>query len=74
MRLTLVQLAAFADKWRNMKLTDADLQALENQLMQNPAAGDVVPSTGGLRKLRFAPPSCVPGNEAVPASITLTSF
>jgi hypothetical protein len=27
--------------------------ALQNQLMKNPAAGDLIPDTGGLRKLRF---------------------
>lgn len=34
-----------------------DLQALERILIANPDAGDVIPGTGGLRKLRFAPPS-----------------
>jgi hypothetical protein len=57
MKLTLVQLPLFSDKWRRMKLGDEDLQALEYLLIQNPAAGAVVPGTGGLRKLRFAPPS-----------------
>jgi hypothetical protein len=57
MRLTLVQLATFVDKWRKMKLTDEDLQALEGLLIENPMAGSVVPGAGGLRKMRFAPPS-----------------
>ena len=33
------------------------MQALEQMLMQNPDAGAVMPGTGGLRKVRFAPPS-----------------
>jgi hypothetical protein len=57
MRLTLIQLPAFAAKWARFKLTDEDLQALEVLLLADPDAGDVIPGTGGLRKLRFAPPS-----------------
>lgn len=38
-------------------LTDADLQALETLIMQRPDAGAVMQGTGGLRKIRFAPPS-----------------
>lgn len=40
-----------------MKLTDADLIALEEQLKKNVLGGKVVPGTDGLRKIRFAPPS-----------------
>ena len=57
MRLTLIQLSTFAEKWSRMGLTDEDLQALESMLIQNPDSGQVIPGTGGLRKLRFAPPS-----------------
>ena len=35
-------------------LTEEQLRALENQLLQNPEAGPVIPGTGGVRKLRFA--------------------
>ena len=57
MRLTLVQLPAFAAKWRRLGLTDEDLQALEGLLVEDATSGAVIPGTGGLRKLRFAPPS-----------------
>ena len=57
MRLTLIQLSTFAAKWSNLGLTDEDLQSLEGLLIANPEAGAVVPGTGGLRKIRFAPPS-----------------
>jgi hypothetical protein len=57
MRLTLVQLSAFVAKWKRLGLTDEDLQALEGTLVENPASGALIPGTGGLRKLRFAPPS-----------------
>lgn len=57
MRLTLIQLSAFVAKWSKLGLTDEDLQALEGMLIADPEAGDLIPDTGGLRKLRFAPPS-----------------
>ena len=57
MRLTFVQIGVFVLQWKRMKLTDEDLQALEEQIAQNPNAGAVMTGTGGLRKLRFAPPS-----------------
>ena len=40
-----------------MGLADEDLQALEQQIMRNPESGAVMAGTGGLRKIRFAPPS-----------------
>lgn len=55
MRLTLIQLSSFVAKWSALKLTDQDLQSLESLLIADPEAGDVIPGTGGLRKLRFAP-------------------
>ena len=57
MRLTLIQLSPFVAKWAKLGLGDEDLQALECLLISNPQGGAVVPGTGGLRKLRFAPPS-----------------
>jgi hypothetical protein len=57
MQLTFVQLSRFALRWAQFKLNDEDLQALERILLRNPNAGTVVGGTGGLRKVRFAPPS-----------------
>jgi len=57
MQSTFVQLSRFAARWKQLKLTDEDLQALEQILLRDPEAGDVVAGTGGLRKVRFAPPS-----------------
>jgi hypothetical protein len=56
-KLTLIQLSTFAAKWSKLRLTDEDLRALECELLADPGAGDVIAGTGGLRKLRFAPPS-----------------
>lgn len=57
MRYTIIQLETFVSRWRDLKLRDEDLIALEEQLSQNPEAGAIIPGTGGVRKLRFAPPS-----------------
>ena len=55
--MIFVQLSAFRAKWLNLRLSDDDLRALEGRLIADPEAGDVIPGTGGLRKLRFAPPT-----------------
>jgi hypothetical protein len=55
--LTFIQLAPFAAKWKRLRLTDEDLVALETMLLDDPNAGAVMQGTGGLRKVRFAPPS-----------------
>lgn len=57
MKLTFVQTGAFASDWARLRLNDGDLQLLESMLLTNPKAGAVVAGTGGLRKVRFAPPS-----------------
>jgi hypothetical protein len=57
MQLTFVQLSRFTTRWQQLRLADEDLQALEVMLLRNPTAGAVVAGTGGLRKVRFAPPS-----------------
>jgi hypothetical protein len=57
MQLTFVQLSRFAARWAKLRLNDDDLRALEQMLLRNPDAGAVVAGTGGLRKVRFAPPS-----------------
>ena len=57
MRLSLVQLSSFVSDWRRLRLNDDDLRALETIILAEPGAGNVIPNTGGLRKLRFAPPS-----------------
>ena len=39
--------------WVRLGLTDDDLRDLQNLLMINPAAGDIIQGTGGARKIRF---------------------
>jgi hypothetical protein len=63
MRLTFIQLAAFVADWRELRLTDDDLRALEIELLVRPESGRVIPGAGGLRKTRFAPPSLRTGKR-----------
>jgi len=37
-------------------LSDKEYGALQNELATNPKAGDVIPGTGGLRKIRYRCP------------------
>ncbi len=53
MKAVFIELPAF-ERHRSDYLDDEALLALQNLLMKNPAAGDLIPETGGLRKLRFA--------------------
>jgi hypothetical protein len=53
MTAVFVELPAFA-RYRSGYLTDAQFSGLQALLMANPGAGDVIPDSGGLRKLRLA--------------------
>jgi hypothetical protein len=54
---TLIYLAPFVSRWRSERLSDDELQALEAEIMRDPSGAPVMRGTGGLRKIRFAPPS-----------------
>src|SRR5438477_11253839 len=54
---TIIQLLGFTHLWNAHRLTDDDLAALEAEIMENPGGPPVMRGTGGLRKIRFAPPS-----------------
>src|SRR5688500_11732265 len=56
-RMVLTQTSGFAADWRRLGLGDEDLRALESAVMQRPERGSVMRGSGGLRKVRFAPPS-----------------
>jgi hypothetical protein len=53
MRAVFVELPAF-ERNRAEYLDDRSFRQLQDQLMKDPHAGDVIPDAGGLRKLRFA--------------------
>lgn len=54
--VNFIELKPFTRKWAELGLTDDDLEALQVVLMAEPKVGAVVKGTGGLRKMRFAPP------------------
>ena len=49
-----VELPSLRAEWKSMGLTEEDLLRLEEELLENPAAGKVMQGTGGVRKMRFA--------------------
>jgi hypothetical protein len=52
MQATFVELPSF-EKYRSDYLTDDEYRLLQEEMLRNPEAGDVIKGTGGLRKLRF---------------------
>lgn len=55
MKALFVELPAFA-RYRAAYLGDADYRGLQEHMLKNPEAGDVIEGTGGLRKLRYGDP------------------
>ena len=53
--LSFVQLRPFLANWKALGLDDDELRGLETSIMTGPRIGAVIPGTGGVRKLRFAP-------------------
>ena len=53
MKAVFVELPAF-ERYRADYLDDTAFAALEQALMKDPEAGEVIEGTGGLRKVRFA--------------------
>jgi len=49
-----VMMPEFDRQWKNMGLGDDELRQLQETLLQNPKAGDVIQGTKGLRKIRIA--------------------
>lgn len=55
MKALFVELPAFA-KYRSDYLDDEGFRGLQQSMLKNPEAGDVIEGTGGLRKLRHGDP------------------
>lgn len=55
MKALFVELPAFS-RHRADYLDDEGFRTLQNDLMKNPSAGDVIEGTGGLRKMRHSDP------------------
>jgi hypothetical protein len=50
-----VELDGFTNDWQDRRLSDDDLHALQLAIMEKPKGAPVLPGTGGLRKIRYAP-------------------
>lgn len=55
--LDFVEWKRFTKDWCDLRLNDDALTSLQFTMMIDPKAGAVIEGTGGLRKMRFAPPS-----------------
>lgn len=53
MTRTFIEVPMFTKKWKELGLTDDDLRALQNILLENPKIGKAIQGTGGLRKIRI---------------------
>ena len=48
-----VELPLFSQNWEAIGLTDEQLRLFQNDLLNNPQQGDVIPKSGGARKTRL---------------------
>lgn len=48
-----IQTHSFSKQWDDLGLPDSDLRALESLLLSDPESGDLIPGSGGARKLRI---------------------
>jgi hypothetical protein len=54
--VNFIEMRGFADDWKKLGLTDEDLWAVQGVIGPDPKCHPVISGTGGLRKMRFAPP------------------
>lgn len=54
MKREFINTEMFVKCWKALGLSDLDLRALQNLLLDEPHTGDVIPGAGGARKLRVA--------------------
>lgn len=54
MTRTFIETTIFTKQWKELGFNEEDLRLLQNQIMENPKIGNVIPGTGRLRKMRFA--------------------
>ena len=57
MKRTFIETLIFTKQWNRLKLTDDDLLELQEFILKNPEAGDIIQGTGGLTKIRFTLPN-----------------
>ena len=51
-----VAVSGFETEWVRLRLGDEVRRGLEQELLRNPGAGDLIKESGGIRKIRFAIP------------------
>lgn len=56
MKREFVYMPKFSKEWTRLGLRDSNLAKLEDFLMDNPNAGNVIVGTGGLKKVRWVLP------------------
>lgn len=61
--LRFIHLDGFTADWKDLNLSDDDLSILQIQIMLGSQSAPVIAGTGGVRKLRFAPPSWKKGKS-----------
>jgi len=54
--LNFIHAHGFESDWKDIGLRDEDLWVMQLMIQADPEGSPVVKGTGGLRKLRFAPP------------------
>lgn len=54
MKREFIETPSFTKKWFALGFNDEDLAELQQFLIKNPDAGDMMTGTGGLKKLRYA--------------------
>jgi len=53
--LNFVDMPPFSRSWSKLGLDDDDLRAIEMAIMLDPKMANVIPGTGGIRKIRISP-------------------
>jgi hypothetical protein len=61
--LGFTEMKPFTRLWQRLELTDEDLQLVQMAIMCDPSGPPVIPGTGRLRKLRFAPVGSAKGKS-----------
>ena len=50
---TVVETLGFTRQTKKLRMTDEEIDFIKTFVGQNPSAGNIVPGTGGARKIRF---------------------
>jgi len=56
MKRTFIHSSIFDSEWKMQKYSDMLLRDIQEELSKNPTCGDIIQSTNGIRKARFATP------------------